>query len=494
GMLTISNNIYFLGPNSGTPTFLRRGIYVDNVISSNANLNISGNSIDGTRIGIRVRNISDGTVTQNQIYPQTTGGTVNKFGIYLTRCARSRVIQNNILRTVSIPIQRIEAMRGIRIDGCQGSLILSNTTLGMGKGHYCFGNNSDTYYYCNIMDNCIEGIFMEAATLPDQGAATTTPSDNQWINMGSNLRVIETSPTGNFFTWYHRGIFNNPLNDFSPGPWIVSVINSIQTTGDGPCGLPNGQDPPKSREQSFGNIVMDSTQYSWLVNENKYFDKNFLLSTINNDSTFIDQGLPYDMFYELFKLNNEESNYSYFEQIETLTNNGNIFSAFAMNQAIVDTNLIEFNKKQILNSYLQSFAVGDSSLDSTQISNLELIAWQSLAEGGEGVSMARSMLHLEIDDEYGSTFRNTQADLNNENLKFDCYPNPVSNNILIVRSLDNSKIYQLFVASLTGEILISENFSSKNYILKLRDLSSGSYLLKITDRNKIVFSTNIIKI
>ncbi|MFM7822457.1 MAG: hypothetical protein ACKPB3_01635, partial [Bacteroidota bacterium] len=210
GLLIISNNTYYLDPNSGTPTYLRRGIYLDNVISGNSNLSISGNRIEGTRIGIRVRNISDAAITLNEVTPQITGGTVNKFGIYLTRCARSRVIQNNIIRTASIPIQRIKAMIGVRIDGCQGSLIYKNTTLGIGKGHYCFGNNSATYYYCNLMDDCIEGIFMEAATLPDQGAATTMPSDNQWKNMGGNLRINETAPTGNTFKWFHRGIFGDP--------------------------------------------------------------------------------------------------------------------------------------------------------------------------------------------------------------------------------------------------------------------------------------------
>lgn len=118
GVLTISNNTYYLDPNSGTPTYLRRGIYLDNVISGNSNLSITGNRIEGSRIGIRVRNISDASITLNEVTPQTTGGTVNKFGIYLTRCARTRVVQNNVFRTASIPIQRIKAMTGIRIDRC----------------------------------------------------------------------------------------------------------------------------------------------------------------------------------------------------------------------------------------------------------------------------------------------------------------------------------------------------------------------------------------
>lgn len=494
GLLTISNNNYFLAPYSGSSTYLRRGIYIDNVIPSNCNLNISGNRIDGARIGIRLRHINDGTVIQNVIYPQTSGGTASKFGIYLTRCLRSRVIQNGIFRVISIPIQRIESMRGIRIDGCQGSIVHKNTTLGMGKGHYCFGNNSDTYYYCNIMDDCIEGIFMEAATLPSQGAATTMPSDNQWKNMGANIRINETAPTGNAFVWYHRGIFNDPFNDFSPGPWISFGITASQTTGDGPCGLPDGQDPPKSREQSFGNIVTDSTQYTWLEDENRYFDKNFLLATIENDSTFINQGLPYDPLYNLFRLNNEESNFSFFNQVESLTNSGDILSANTLNQSIIDTNLIEFNKKQVLNIYLQSLAVGDSSLDSAQIVNLQQIAWQTLAEGGDGVAMARSMLHLEIDDEFGTSFRSSVTNVKSEDQVIICYPNPASNNMLITRTFDNGVVYQISLMNTIGEIVTIEKFSSKNYLLKLGDLRSGSYLIKITDKNNVICSKTIIKL
>lgn len=344
------------------------------------------------------------------------------------------------------------------------------------------------------MDDCIEGIFMEAATLPDQGAATTMPSDNQWKNMGSNLRINETSSTGIQFTWYHRGVLNDPLNDFSPAPWVSVAINPFQTTGDGPCGLPDGQDPPKSREQSFGNIVNDSTQYTWLEDENRYFDKNFLLVTIENDSTFINQGLPFDPLYELFRQNNEESNFSYFDQVEKLANSGDFLTANILNQSIIDTNIIEFNKKQVLNIYLQGLAVGDSGLDSAQIVNLELIAWQTLAEGGEGVAMARSMLHLEIDDEFGTSFRSLVTNVKSENQVIICYPNPASNNILITRAIDNGAVYQISLMNTIGEIMSNENFSSKNHLLKLDDLSSGSYLIKITDQNNVIHSKTIIKI
>jgi hypothetical protein len=312
--------------------------------------------------------------------------------------------------------------------------------------------------------------------------------------MGGNIRINETSPTGNTFVWYHRGIFNDSFNDFSPCPWISFGITASQTSGDGPCGLPDGQDPPKSREQSFGNIVTDSTQYTWLEDENRYFDKNFLLATIENDSTFINQGLPFDPLYELFRQNNEESNFSYFDRVEKLTNSGDFLSANILNQSILDTNLIEFNKKQVLSIYLQSLAVGDSSLDSAQIENLKLIAWQTLAEGGEGVAMARSILHLEIDDEFGTLFRSAEINTKAKEQVIDCYPNPVSNNILITRAIDNGVVYQISLMNTIGEILTNEKFSSKNHLLKLGDLHSGSYLIKISDQNNVIHSKTIIKI
>ena len=141
--------------------------------------------------------------------------------------------------------------------------------------------------------------------------------------------------------------------------------------------------------------------------------------------------------------------------------------------------------------YLQSLAVGDSSLDSSQIISLELIALQTLAEGGDGVAMARSMLHLEIDDEFGTSFRNAVINSKSADQIINCYPNPVSNNMLVTRAFDSNSVYQISLMNSIGETIATEKFNTKNHLLKLGNFPPGSYIIKIVDQSKILYSRGI---
>ncbi|MBP9135028.1 MAG: T9SS type A sorting domain-containing protein [Saprospiraceae bacterium] len=487
----ITKNEYILGGNSGTPTYLRRGIYVDNVLASLMNLTISNNYVEGARIGIRCRFVNLPIIINNIVYPQLTGGTTSKFGIYLTRCEWARVFNNTVTRTANIPIQRIQSMIGIRIDGCKSGTIQENTTIGMGKGHYCFGNSAATYYTCNTMDNCLEGLFMDAATLPPQGTATF-PLGNKWINMGSgpggNLRVsgIAAVPV----SYYHPGLLLDPANDQSPYPFDFLAINAFPASGTGPC--PNQEEPPREREQAFGLIVTDNTNYQFLEPENEYFDKDYLYK-LTTDEDFINQGLPDDNIYQAFYDNYSSTNISNFQEAIELTLSGSVNSALTLNNSIVDNNIIEFNKKTCLDIYLQTLAINDS-LDSLQISIIEPIAWQTFAIGGEGVIMARALLHLEIDDVSGLSFR--KSDPENSiisNIFVYCYPNPFTDAVN-VRSLDTaSDINEFKMYDSKGKLVFKNNFTSYNYKVELGHLNSGIYTIEIISNSKIIYSNKIVK-
>ena len=67
---------------------------------------------------------------------------------------------------------------------------------------------------------------------------------------------------------------------------------------------------------------------------------------------------------------------------------------------------------------------------------------------------------------------------------FSVYPNPVKDQIRIMKTDGNSRNMSIEIRSISGVLLISGAFSTQNQIIDIADLTAGVYLLTVTSENK----------
>jgi cyanophycinase-like exopeptidase len=81
---------------------------------------------------------------------------------------------------------------------------------------------------------------------------------------------------------------------------------------------------------------------------------------------------------------------------------------------------------------------------------------------------------------------------NNKEIKMHCYPNPTSN-YLIIENVN--EIFSIQLYSLNGDMLLNQQYSPRNYAIKLNldPYSQGIYFLQLTDKTNTSFYSKIIK-
>lgn len=119
------------------------------------------------------------------------------------------------------------------------------------------------------------------------------------------------------------------------------------------------------------------------------------------------------------------------QQVKDMIRNYDFAQAYIQNQQIVDSNLMETNKKTVMETFLNC-KILDTIPDSSQVATLSSIAYQYPPAGGEAVYLARAILGLHIEDNLpllrkGRNFEqveNTQPSFGR------IYPNPATNSFV----------------------------------------------------------------
>lgn len=131
---------------------------------------------------------------------------------------------------------------------------------------------------------------------------------------------------------------------------------------------------------------------------------------------------------------------------------------------------------------LKSLTSGFTSLDSTELTQLENIANKCPLDGGQGVFVARSILVQLGTYEYNDRNiceiveeRESQASQRKQKSGF--YPNPASNDItLIIPS--NEKCLKINILNLMGQSVLSIETPITGQTINLIELSQGLYILE----------------
>ena len=423
---------------------------------------------------------------------------VNSFfdfrGISLQYCDFIKVLQNDITWNLTSRDDIGFRVEGIRFENCMYSLISDNLLTNLQRGIYAAGTCEETALLCNVMNVCYpSGMYFDGADLPSQGNFCGGGGNNWFGNYNqpqpsTYVFKIDEGLSGPQISWYYLGT-NAPSNPLYPGPWKGNVVLPQLATNtclpDLPCGFINNQERYYSGDSTFRasyieKIIQDSISYNIYPDENKYFDKEYAVNVLLEDSNFVINNI-HDQFLQAV----DQENIIMLKEISTLLKSGEVNLAYIKNNSFLYRNVIEQNIGAV-NSILLSKLINNnlSPFNTTQTNTLSNIAYQPAMLGGKGVYAARSLLRLRIEDGASSlrTYSNINKKEQSSYLTF-VYPNPTHDFFNI--KTNNSELYDLKIKDVSGKVLLEKFNCSNNTLFNCSSLNSGLYLVELQFKNGI---------
>jgi hypothetical protein len=498
--LTINNNVITSDHDlTGAPTG-NHGIAVYNYLQYPYDLQINNNIVDDYHYGIRIVNGLVGNslfdIKQNHIHyyfgPTQTGGWRYR-GIYLSNCRGAKVDQNTAdwysgLGTPYDINQYANVVQGLRMEYVHKSAITGNTVSTCGTGMYMYDICTGTYYSCNNFQDDYPGIEYNLTSLPDQGGPCQ-PAYNTWNGTFSVL-YPKNRGNGNFFNYWYSGstsITNpeNPLPGLSPiNPFNVNGCIPYNNCNNGHGG--NSPDDPGKKDEELGRIVDDPPAPTGddFEGEAQYKKQEYAYKIMQEDPNLINTIARVD-FMDV----TEQNNIGKQTEVNDLIISEDENQAISANNLVLDSNLIEHNKKEVNSIIINSSIDNNDTLTNSDSTSLAQIAELLAVEGGEAVYWSRGRLKLDIEDEMTALRkRRTNLFINPPVSKLVVYPNPASDE-LFLQSMDQG-IKALSIENFLGEqVLFNKPESEVNYIkLAIGNLKEGTYLIKVFGSSQTTYA------
>jgi hypothetical protein len=421
--LQILENLFNTSMNSYNPlTYAKHSIHVENLLSSQSGLLIEGNVVSYSRVGIFVRNVFEPcNIISNTINFQIPLSQVNllntQHGIQCENDGGLGVRFNHIYwLNNQRPTGYIGLTNGISINfsstvttsstgDITGNVIGSTlgTSFGPGSGINISSNCSGLSLFCNYMNRCGQGITFNNATMIDQG----TFSNPNWYSWGNTFNV---TPFPGGAPWKVNGANISPFMyayipvSETPIPNGTSLMTPIQAIGhtNNFCATPSPGPLALSRNLEFNQLIdYDSSHinqnYLSYANQIQYRTKESFYSRVRMDSTYISLGDTSDSLYQIIFDSLYNSNIKDLYDAKLLADSNDFEAAVSILNSISTSNGFEYNKKSVLQIYLQTL-YSDSLLDSTQTIVISEIANQHPIVGGEAVFWARAILGIDKED------------------------------------------------------------------------------------------------
>jgi len=496
----ISSNHF--NPNLSYPPF-RYGLIAIDVQNKVTNINntvVSGNDILHTNIGINALQSYlikiNSFNTYNAQIPAADLALYNAhYGILVQNCFGADVSNNQCQWTggsitLGNGVGLLPLMKGIFLKDCMKNTIKENVVLNMAAGINTFGICTNSNLYCNGMYGCYHGGFLDDQSLntsmTDQGIAVFNPFydpdlsiswKNHWA--GNVNTKVDGINWGALFSWEY---FVSPYDpDYAPE--LVSPLYIAR-----PCSLEdvcNSQAPfmdDNKRKAAFGAAVGDSSETDVDSLEYAYNDKEAFYKQAKDDQNILSLGLPDDAAFQAKFEELSQSNIGKFEEAkEHLVNEENLLALQKL-QTMLDPTIIDQNK--VTMGYLIAIDY-DPYLDSDSdtISVVNYIAHQHPFYGGEGVYMARGMLHENIIDLLPPLRRGKGHPFNNSTVSIQdrYYPNPTSNEVTFVSSriFNQGERLELFNSFGALRKIINLPDKENQVTFNLEDLQQGVYYSRV---------------
>lgn len=452
------------------------------------------NQITNHLVGVFAMNLKgkafDQFIRNNQISLTFDEDYINSIsfqfrGISLQNCDFIKVLQNDISWSLNHS-DNGSLVEGIRFETCKFSLFSDNHLTNLQRGIYAAGTCEETALLCNNMDKCYpSGMYFDAVDLPSQGT-NCGGGGNTWNgdynSTPSYVYKIDEGLPNTPINWYFLGT-NSPSNQFCPSPFKGNVILPQFATNlcfpEFPCGYGTNQERFYAgdsiiRKNHIEKIIEDSISYMLYPAENKYYDREYAVSVLLEDSLIIINNIR-DQFLQAI----DQENILKIKEVSELLKSGDINLAYIKNNSIIYQNIIDQNSKITNSILIDKIRNSDPSpFSSAQKNTLSTIAYQPSLLGGTGVFNARALLKLRIEDGASALrmINNSNMEQKNSNVNF-AYPNPAQKSFHIKTS--HIGTFDLKVEDLSGKFIKEFHNCSENTLFITSSLKSGLYILDL---------------
>jgi len=210
-------------------------------------------------------------------------------------------------------------------------------------------------------------------------------------------------------------------------------------------------------------------------------------------------GTADDSLYQNFYAECQARNIGAFEKVNEYIIDSvlqSIDSAEITNQNIESQNTMEDNEKLVNAVYVKKLryesdeanGVGAQYVfDSTEVSELESVAYQHPALGGNSVYMARILLWIDVQDDITLQTRSVHHRIPppNEEKVFKLYPNPNNGSMTLEYSIGNSDVGVFSIYDISGRLVkqVTLNYSENKTVIDATELNAGAYYytIKVND-------------
>ncbi len=500
-------------PTSGSASGVQ-GIYVSEAMPMANSMTIQSNEINDPAYGIWLRRTNNIQVLDNSVYFHSPSYTTSPpyYGIKLENAVSASITSNHIENTTGTPTAiTAPAIKGISIETADHTTVTLNKMIKMGIGIYGFSACPGSSFTCNTNDACFNGFNFSNATIGQQGALNAS-SYNKWQNIPNGSlyqRYITGSFLGSPFIWYCNpgtpfyDVTTPTGNTFTFGP--VTYTNT--STANSTCAPPAFASQAAYREAMLGEILRNEIVYDTLSNEFKLKDSIYAYKELSNDTNLLHLGTFEDALYQALYDTLKKSNIGKFQEVIKYMRDSvynDTLAAKIVNQNIPTTCSMDENQQLVNSIYLNELNNQYDSdgmpnvnrYDSTEIMQLENIAYQNPMKGGDAVYMARVMLFIDvIDDGYNGGKRFTSKKPPVPALtSYKMYPNPNNGTMQLSYSLNDNETGYVEIYNIMGEKINEYKLLSGTSLLNIREpqLENGVYFYQVYKNDNKVYSGKIV--
>lgn len=474
---------------------------------------VSNNSILNSAIGIHFLNSNgskaiDGNTYDSQIpFDQSTN---DHYGIWVQNSNNVKVIGNTVLwsgpfASGSISRDLLQNQKGISVARSFKCVFEENAIRNFAAGFNVFDDCTNDNLYCNLMDNCYNGLFLDDQNpnnrMTDQGVPVftgvfyehdlSTTWNNRWKDNIDNK--VDGLYNQSAFRWLYSDAPYDP--EYAPipsGPMITPLSCLLSLAG---CTTPTSFVDDEKRKEAFGKAVGDSSETEIDSVEYAHGDKAFFYKQAKDNPEYLNLGYPTDVLYQLKYNLIAQTNIGKFEDIKASLSSKEIQEAISKLNSMQNLNSIDENNKFISELIALGYDV-DLDMDSDTIALVTSIALQHPFYGGEAVYMARAMLRIDVHDQLPQYRKaNRPKGVKSITNSVVVYPNPTTDIVTIFSNLpfveSELRIYNSYGKELRL-LKISDQQNMFNF--SLDEFPSGIYSIKISSKNVLLKQDKIVLI
>ncbi|MCX6275724.1 MAG: T9SS type A sorting domain-containing protein [Bacteroidetes bacterium] len=485
------NNLKSRHDEAGVPAG-KHGIGIYYAYNAKLNLNVDQNDLSDFPLGIRIINAdklsnSIFNVTQNTInfnFDESRLGENLYRGIFMSNSSGAKVAENTITWNSELinPADinsHADQVQGMRMEKVQTSDIKDNMVTTCGTGMFMYDDCSGIYFTCNHFQDNYPGIEFSQTTLPPAQGGLCQPAFNTWNGTYSAAfpKNIASGICSPFLYYYSGPTLNNPEHPL-PGPTIINPVNIGNCVPLNPCtNNHNGNlmaDDTIKKDEELQKIVDHPapTSPDDFAAETEYKKQEYAYSTMQEIPALVNSADRVD-----FMDSTGQNNIGKLKEVKDLMLAGDSMQAATKNNLIVDSNLIESNKKTANNINLSTDTLTAS--DSIVANG---IAYQLAIQGGEAVYWMRGKLRLDIEDVLPAMRKaKIVGDESKPTVHGKLFPIPATERVTFsYEHAVNSRV-NIIVADALGQALKNYFLNNNTIEFSVSSLANGFYYVKVCE-------------